>query len=441
MLNQLTEKFEEIVNKVKGYSRLSDKNIKDALKEVRVVLLEADANYKVVKKFIASTEEKAIGQLTIRGVMPGQQFIKIVYDELSHLLGGETEPLQFRAPAPMVIMLVGLQGSGKTTTAGKLARYFDHKGKKSFLIAADIYRPAAVDQLRVLGQRLALPVFFQEKKNPVEICQSGVEQARKDAYDVIIIDTAGRLHIDKELMEELAKMKSKVSPAEVLLVADAMTGQDAVNLAKEFNDKVGLTGVILTKMDGDTRGGAALSIHWVSGQPIRFVGVGEKLDALEPFYPDRMASRILGMGDVVSLVEKAQNVVEQKEAEKFQEKIRRESFSLEDFYQQLQEIKKMGSLESLLSLIPSLAGQAHKVSGLDQRSLVKVEAMLNSMTKQEKAKPHILNGSRRRRIASGSGNTIQDVNKLLKQFEMMQKMVKGLSKMDPKQTSKIFSLN
>ena len=440
MFGQLTEKFEELVNRVRGYSRLSDKNIKDALKEVRVALLEADVNYKVVKEFIAHTEEKALGQLTIKGVMPGQQLVKIVYDQLLDLLGGQTEPLEFREPAPMVIMLVGLQGSGKTTTIGKLAKYFGHKGKKSILIAADVYRPAAVDQLKVLGKQLNLPVFHVQK-DPVVICKEGLEQAKKEAYDLVLIDTAGRLHVDKELMDELVKIKKEVNPAEVLLVEDSMTGQDAVNLAKEFNDQVGLTGVILTKMDGDTRGGAALSIHWVCGKPIRFVGLGEKLEALETFYPDRMASRILGMGDVVSLVEKAQQVVEEKEAVKFQEKIRKESFTFEDFYQQLQQIKKMGSLESLIGMIPGLGGKALKGVSVDEDSLVKVEAMINSMTKQERTHPQILDGSRRRRIASGSGTSIQDVNKLLKQFKMMQKMVKDFSRMDKKKMSKIFSVN
>jgi signal recognition particle subunit SRP54 len=441
MFGQLTEKFEAIVNKVRGYSRLSDKNIKDALKDVRVALLEADVNYKVVKEFIAHTEEKALGQLTVKGVLPGQQLIKIVYDQLVDLLGGKTEVLQFREPAPMVIMMVGLQGSGKTTSVGKLAKYFAQKGRKNLLIAADVYRPAAVEQLKVLGRQLNLPVFSEEKGNPVEICQKGVEQARKQAYDVVLIDTAGRLHIDQELMQELVKIKAKISPAEVLLVADAMTGQDAVNIAREFNDKVGLTGVILTKLDGDTRGGAALSIHWVAGRPIRFVGIGEKLDALEPFFPERMASRILGMGDVVSLVEKAQNAVEENEALKFQEKIRKQSFTLDDFYQQLQQIKKMGSLESLLSMIPGLGGKALQGVSMDGKALMRVEAMINSMTKEEKTNPQVINGSRRRRIALGSGTSIQDVNKLMKQFEMMQKMVKGLSKMDTKQMSKIFSLN
>jgi signal recognition particle subunit SRP54 len=341
----------------------------------------------------------------------------------------------------MVIMLVGLQGSGKTTSVGKLAKYFGQKGKKSLLIAADVYRPAAVEQLKVLGKQLNLPVFSQEKRNPVEICQNGVEQAEREAYDVVLIDTAGRLHIDEELMQELVKIKQEVLPAEVLLVADAMTGQDAVNLTKEFDHKVGLTGVVLTKMDGDTRGGAALSIHWVSGKPIRFVGVGEKLEALEPFFPDRMASRILGMGDVVSLVEKARKVVEEKEAVRFQEKIRKQSFTFDDFYQQLQQIKKMGSLESLLSLIPGLGGKALKGVNMDEKALVRVEAMISSMTREEKTNPQVINGSRRRRIALGSGTSIQEVNKLMKQFEMMQKMVKGLSKMDTKQMNKIFSPN
>ncbi len=440
MFGQLTERFEELVNRVRGLSRLSDKNIKEALKDVRVALLEADVNYKVVKEFIAHTEEKALGQLTVKGVLPGQQLIKIVYDELVSLLGGKAESLSFREPAPMAIMLVGLQGSGKTTTVGKLARYFEQKGKKSFLIAADVYRPAAVDQLKVLGRKLNLPVFYVEK-NPVEICKAGVEQAKKEAYDVVIIDTAGRLHIDRELMEELVRIKSEVSPAEILLVADAMTGQDAVNLAKSFNNQVGLTGVILTKMDGDTRGGAALSIHWVCGKPIRFAGVGEKLDALEPFYPDRLASRILGMGDVVSLVEKAQQVVEEKEALKLREKIRKESFTFDDFYQQLQQIKKMGSLESLLGLIPGLGGKALKGLSVDERNLVRIEAMINSMTKQERAHPQILNGSRRKRIANGSGTSIQDVNRLVKQFEMMQKMAKDFSRIDTRKLNQIFSAN
>lgn len=440
MFNQLTEKFEEIVNKVRGYTRLSDNNIKEALKEVRVALLEADVNYKVVKEFMTKTEEKALGELTIKGVMPGQQFIKIVYDQLLELLGGKTEALHLYGPTPFVIMLVGLQGSGKTTTAGKLARYFGNKGKKSLLVAADVYRPAAVDQLKILGKELNLPVFHIPK-NPVEICRGGVKQAQKDAFEVVILDTAGRLHIDQQLMQELVDIKKVVLPAEVLLVADAMTGQDAVNLAREFNDKVGLSGVILTKMDGDTRAGTALSIHWVCGQPIRFVGVGEKLDALEPFHPDRMASRILGMGDVVSLVEKAQTVMEEKETVKLQEKLRKQSFTLEDFYGQLQQIKKMGPLESLISMIPGLGGKALKGISLDERSLVKVEAMINSMTKEERANPRILNGSRRQRIARGSGTSIQDVNRLVKQFEMMEKMVKDLSGLDNKKLSRIFSTN
>ncbi|MCI0530994.1 MAG: signal recognition particle protein [candidate division Zixibacteria bacterium] len=440
MFFQLTEKFEEIVRKVRGYSRLSEKNIQDALKEVRVALLEADVNYKVVKDFMTKTEEKAVGQLTVKGIMPGQQLIKIVYDELIDLLGGKTQLLELNGPAPSVIMLVGLQGSGKTTTAGKLAVYFHKKGKKSLLVAGDTRRPAAVEQLKVLGRENNFPVFHADKE-PVKICREGLEKAQAEAFDLLIIDTAGRLHIDQELMNELAEIKREVKPAEVLLVADCMTGQDAVNLAKEFNDRVGLTGVVLTKMEGDARGGAALSINWVCGKPIRFVGTGEKLQALEPFYPERMASRILGMGDVVSLVEKAQVVQTEKEADEFAEKIRKASFTFEDFYSQLQQIKKMGPLESVLGMLPGMGGKALKGMKVDQDGLVKAEAIINSMTKSERANPQILNGSRRRRIADGSGTSLQEVNKLIKQFEMMNKMFKNMSGLKGSPLGRIFSNN
>jgi signal recognition particle subunit SRP54 len=429
MFEDLTGKLEGIFKKLRGHGRLSEDNIKDALKEVRRALLEADVNYKVVKDFINQVEAKAIGQEVLRSITPGQQVIKIVYDELINLLGKERVEVKFSPYPPTIFMLVGLQGSGKTTACGKLARYYRKKGRFPLLVAADIYRPAAVDQLKILGKSLDLPVF-SSNKNPIKICEDSINQAKKDGRDLVIIDTAGRLHIDEPLMQELLEIKKAVSPQEIILVADAMTGQDAVNIAKTFEEKIGLDGVFLTKMDGDARGGAALSIRAVTGKPIKFVGTGEKLDALEMFYPDRMASRILGMGDVVSLVEKAEEAVSLEEAEKLEKKLRKEAFTLEDFYAQLQQIKRMGPLDSILSMIPGLGGKVMKGLKIDEKAMVRVEAMINSMTKEERQKPYIIDGSRRKRIAKGSGTSVQDVNKLLKQFFMMQKMIKNLGKMD-----------
>lgn len=429
MFEDLTSKLEGIFKKLRGHGRLSEDNIKDALKEVRRALLEADVNYKVVKDFISQVETQAIGQEVLRSITPGQQVIKIVYYELTNLLGKERVEVRFSPQPPTIFILVGLQGSGKTTACGKLARYYRKKGRFPLLVAADIYRPAAVDQLKILGKSLDLSVF-SSSKNPVKICEDSIDQAKKDGRDLVIIDTAGRLHIDEPLMQELLEIKKAVSPQEIILVADAMTGQDAVNIAKTFEEKIGLDGIFLTKMDGDARGGAALSIRAVTGKPIKFVGTGEKLDALEMFHPDRMASRILGMGDVVSLVEKAEEAISLEEAEKLEKKLRKEVFTLEDFYDQLQQIKKMGPLDSILGMIPGLGGKAMKGLSIDEKAMLRVEAMINSMTKEERLKPHLIDGSRRKRIAKGSGTTVQDVNKLLKQFFMMQKMIKNIGKMD-----------
>jgi signal recognition particle subunit SRP54 len=437
MFEDLTGKLEGIFKKIRGQGRLSESNIKDAMKEVRRALLEADVNYKVVKDFITQVETKAVGQDVLKSITPGQQVIKIVNDELVGLLGREKVDVKFSAQPPTVFMLVGLQGSGKTTACGKLARYYRKKGRFPLLVAADIYRPAAIDQLKILGKSLDIPVYTI-KDDPVKISESAVDYARKEGKDLIIIDTAGRLHIDEPLMEELRKIKKAVSPQEIILVADAMTGQDAVNIAKTFEEKIGLDGVFLTKMDGDARGGAALSIRAVTGKPIKFVGIGEKLDALEPFYPDRIASRILGMGDVVSLVEKAQEAIDVEEAQKLEKKLRREAFTFDDFLSQLQQLKKMGPLESILEMIPGFGGASLKGLKIDDKAMVRVEAMINSMTKEERHKPHLIDGGRRRRIATGSGTSVQDVNQLLKQFFMMQKMIKNVTKMDLRKLEKGF---
>ncbi len=437
MFEDLTSKLEGIFKKLRGRGKLSESNVRDALKEVRLALLEADVNYKVVKDFIGQVQEKAIGQEVLRSITPGQQLTKIVNDELTALLGKERAEVKFSAQPPTVFMLVGLQGSGKTTACGKLAGHYRKKGRFPLLVAADVYRPAAKDQLGILAKALDIPVYSSED-DPVKICRDSVEHARKQGKDLVIIDTAGRLHIDQPLMQELLNIKKAVSPQEIILVADAMTGQDAVNIAQTFEEKIGLDGIFLSKMDGDARGGAALSVRAVTGKPIKFVGIGEKLDQLEAFYPDRMASRILGMGDVVSLVEKAQEAVDLKQAEKLEEKLRKEAFTLDDFYDQLQQLKKMGPLESILEMIPGMGGKMMRGLKVDENAMVRVEAIINSMTGEEKQKPHIVDGSRRRRIAQGSGTSVQDVNQLLKQFFMMQKMIKKAAKMDLKKLEKGF---
>ncbi len=431
MFEELTTKLEAIFKRLRGQGKLSESNIEEALKEVRRALLEADVNYKVVKDFIRRVRSGAVGQKVISSITPGQQLIKLVYDELVKLLGSQVQSVGFSSSSLTTWMLVGLQGSGKTTACGKLASYFRKKGKRPLLVAADVQRPAAVDQLRLLGQSINIEVFSSDH-DPVEICRQASGKAKAEGFDLLIIDTAGRLHIDDLLMQELEEIKKEVRPEEVILVADAMTGQDAVNIAVTFEEKVGLDGIFLTKMDGDARGGAALSVKAACGKPIKFVGVGEKLNQIELFHPDRMASRILGMGDVVSLVEKAQESLTSEETEKLERKLRREKFTLNDFYQQLQQLKRMGPLDAILGMIPGLGGQALKGMRIDDKALVRVEAMVNSMTPEERENPQIIGGSRRKRIAGGSGTTVQDINRLLRQFGMMQKMLKDVNKLNLK---------
>jgi signal recognition particle subunit SRP54 len=432
MFESLTDKLELTFKKLRGQGKISEKNIDDALREVRLALLEADVHVKVVKTFLDTVKAKSLGQEVLQSLTPEQQFIKIVRDELVELLGGEYRELDLKTAPPVVIMLVGLQGSGKTTTIAKLGRYLKKEKKRSpYLVPADIYRPAAIEQLKVLGRELELPVHDSSPDiSPVALCQQALDAAKKRFYDVLLIDTAGRLHIDDELMQELSSIKDAVKPHHILFVADAMTGQDAVNQALGFDNKLGLTGIILTKLDGDARGGAALSIRQMVGKPIVFSGVGEKLEALDVFYPDRLASRILGMGDVLSLIDKVQQNVEEKEAEKLQKAFLKQQFTLEDFQTQLQQIKRMGSMGSLLEMIPGGKKLASQVDAEKAESeLKRVDAIINSMTRQERRDPALLNGSRRRRIAEGSGTTVTDVNRLMKQFMEMKKMMQRVSKM------------
>lgn len=427
MFGELIDRFDDIFKTLRGAGKLSEKNIRDALKEVRRALLEADVNYKVVKEFIKKVEEESVGEKVLKSIEPGQQIVKIVHDELVKVLGEKAISLAPIDKTPTVYMLCGLQGSGKTTLAGKLALQAKRKNKKPLLVAADIYRPAAIKQLKVLGDSIGVEVFHRENAQPPEICYEAKKHAEKNFVDLVILDTAGRLHIDEELMVELEEIKSRLSPDELLLVADAMTGQDAVNLAEQFHKRLALTGVALTKLDGDARGGAAISIRAVTGCPIKLASVGEKLSDLEAFHPDRMASRILGMGDIVSLVEKAQQAVDMKAAAKLEEKLKKNAFTLEDFYDQMQQIKKMGPLESIMGMIPGV-GKALKGIQIDEKGLTRVEAMIQSMTPEERRNPQIIDGSRKARIAKGSGNSVQNINLLLKQFAAMQKMIKDMSK-------------
>lgn len=428
MLEDLSSKLEAILKKVRGQGKLSEKNIADSLKEIRRALLEADVNYRVVKQFINDVQEKALGEAVLRSVTPGQQIVKIVHDELVRLMGESNTSLKFAGIPPTVIMLCGLQGSGKTTFAGKLGNHLRKKGRHPMLVAADVYRPAAKTQLEIVGKSLNIPVYSTASNDALQICKESIKAAREKSCDILILDTAGRLHIDEEMMRELQVIKRELKPQEILFIADGMTGQDAVNAASQFLERLDYDGVVLTKMDGDARGGAALSIRSVTNRPIKFISVGEKMDALEPFHPERMASRILGMGDVVSLVEKAQESIDLEEAEKLERRLRKDQFNLEDFYSQLQQIKKMGPLEQLLGMIPGVGKQLQGVQ-IDDRAFVKVEAIINSMTLKERRKPQILNGSRRKRIAAGSGTRVQDVNQLLRQFEEMKKMIKRMKKM------------
>lgn len=436
MFETLTEKFESVFKQLRGRGRLSEENIQQALREVRLALLEADVNFKVVKDFVSSVRERAVGHDVLESLTPGQQVVQIVRDELGLLMGGsEDNQLDLAARPPVPIMLCGLQGAGKTTTCGKLALKLRREKRNPLMVPADVQRPAAIEQLKKLGGQLDVPVFdSQVDQDPLEICKNAYAFAERQGYDTLLIDTAGRLHIDDSLMGELERMRSFLVPQEILLVVDAMTGQDAVNVASSFDQRLGLTGVILTKLDGDARGGAALSIKAVTGKPIKLIGMGEKLDALEVFHPQRMAQRILGMGDVLSLIEKAEAAIDAKEAESMERRLREDGFTLETFKEQLKSIKKMGSLESMLSLIPG-AGKAFKqMKGmqLPDDELKKIEAIINSMTIKERQNHKIINGSRRLRIAKGSGTRVQDVNQLLKRFTEAQKMMKKMQKLGPK---------
>jgi len=428
MFQELNEKFEAVFKKLRGHGKLSEKNISETMREIRRVLLEADVNFKVAKDFIAKVQDKALGHDVLTSITPAQQVIKILHDELTNLLGSNEATLKDANVPPTVIMLIGLQGSGKTTLAGKLAKHLKSKGRAPLLVAADLQRPAAIEQLKIVGEQVGASVFSEVNSTPINVCSHSIELARKQANDVVILDTAGRLHVDESLMAELSQIKETVNPHDILFVADGMTGQDAVNTAEEFMRQIDFTGIVLTKLDGDARGGAALSIRAVTGRPIKFISAGEKYEALEVFHPDRMASRILGMGDVLSLVEKAQATVDEEKARKLEKKLRRQEFTLEDFYDQLQQIKNMGPLDELMQMIPGMGGKAMKGLKVDERALVYTEAIINSMTPEERRRPNILNGSRRKRIANGSGTSVQEVNKLLNQFQAMQKMVKRMSK-------------
>jgi signal recognition particle subunit SRP54 len=425
MFANLTDKLELVFKKLRGAGKLTEKNIKDSMREVRQALLEADVNYKVARDFVNSVQEKAIGSRVLQSIEPGQQIIKIVHDELINLLGGKAEPLAPIDKSPTVYMVCGLQGSGKTTLCGKLALITKHKNKKPLMVAADPYRPAAVKQLKVLADSIAVEHFSLDGKRPPDICREAVKYAQQNFIDLVILDTAGRLHIDDEMMAELEEIKSLLPPDEILLVADAMTGQDAVNIAQQFHQRLHITGVVLSKLDGDARGGAALSIRAVTGCPIKLASVGEKLGDLEPFYPDRMASRILGMGDIVSLVEKAQETIDIKKAEQMQQKLLKAQFDFEDFLEQMNQLKKMGPLESIIKMIPGV-GKALKGITVEEKDMERMAAIIKSMTMAERRNPSIIDGSRKRRIAGGSGNSVQAVNQLLKQFFAMQKMFRNL---------------
>ena len=431
VFESLSEKLQNALGKLKGKGKLSEKDVDAAMREVRLALLEADVNFKVVKDFIKRVKERAVGSEVMESLTPGQQVIKIVNEELTKLMGEKEAKLNIASSPPTIILMCGLQGSGKTTTSGKLALNQLKKNKKPLLVACDVYRPAAIKQLQVVGEKIGVPVFTMgDKVSPVDIAKAAIEHGKKNNNDLIIIDTAGRLHIDEELMEEITNIKEAVNPHEVLLVVDAMTGQDAVNVAEVFNSRLDITGVILTKLDGDARGGAALSIRAVTNKPIKFVGMGEKLDQLEPFHPDRMASRILGMGDVLSLIEKAQATLDEKKALELEKKIRSQQFTLEDFLDQIDQVKNLGPLDEILGMIPGINNKALKNLDIDEKEIVKIQAIIQSMTPEERNNPSIINSSRRKRIASGSGTTVQDVNKLLKQFRETKKMMKRFTDME-----------
>ena len=429
MFGGLTEKLANAFKKFRNKGKLTEADVKEGMREVKLALLEADVNFKVVKDFVKAVTERAVGAQVLESLVPAQQIVKIVNEELIRLMGGESPKINISPKPPTVIMMVGLQGAGKTTHAGKIANMYKQKGKSPLLVACDVYRPAAIDQLHIVGESVNIPVFSMGSKiSPVEIAKAGVEHARKNGNDMVLIDTAGRLHIDEELMAELVKIKNATEPAEILLTVDAMTGQDAVNVAKSFNDLLDITGVVMTKMDGDTRGGAALSVKYITGKPIKFIGTGEKLDAIELFHPDRIASRILGMGDILSLIEKAEAAYDEKNAKEMEKKFREQTFSLEDFLDQLHQLKKMGNLDQILGMMPGVKAGSLKDAQVDEGQMKKIEAIILSMTKEERLRPETINGSRRKRIANGSGTGVEDVNKLLRQFDQMKKLMKQFSK-------------
>ncbi len=426
----LSSKLQNVFKKLSGKGKLGEKDVKEAMREVKLALLEADVNFTVVKSFVNTVTERAVGAEVLESLTPGQQVIKIVNEEMTKLMGGTNAKLEFGSRTPAVILLAGLQGAGKTTMAGKLAAYLQkHYGKSPLLVGCDIYRPAAIKQLQVVGEKVGVPVFERGQSDPVETAKLAIEHANRNLKDLVIIDTAGRLHIDGDMMAEIAAVKEAVNPAEILLVIDAMTGQDAVNVAKSFNETLELTGVIVTKLDGDTRGGAALSVKAVTGKPIKFSGTGEKLTDIEPFHPDRMASRILGMGDMLTLIEKAQSAFDEKKAAELESKMRKAEFTLEDFLDQFQQMKSMGSMQDILGMIPGMDAAKLGNVEIDEKQTARMEAIIRSMTPQERRKPDVINASRRKRIARGSGTTIQEVNRLLNQFEASRKMMKQLTNM------------
>jgi len=431
MFDRLSERFDAVFHKLRGHGKITERNIDDAMREIRRALLEADVNYQVARSFLKKVKEQALGIDVLKSLTPGQQIVKIVHAELIALLGQSAAPLNMATSPPTVILLAGLQGCGKTTIAGKLGMFLKSQNRLPLLVAADMYRPAAVDQLQTLGSSLDLPVYSQPAgSDPVEICRQGVEEARRSQRNVVILDTAGRLSIDSDMMDELDRIKAQTKPHEILFVADAMLGQDAVETASRFHERLNFTGSVLTKMDSDARGGAALSIRQVTGQPIKFIGTSENLEGLEVFHPDRMASRILGMGDILSLVEKAEDAFEQENLEAMETRLRKEGFTFEDFLDQLQAIKKMGPLNQLLGMIPGV-GKAMRGVQVDDNAFKQIEAIIHSMTRAERQRPQLLNGSRRKRIARGSGTTVQDINRLVKQFQTMQRMMKQMNRMKP----------
>lgn len=436
MFDDLTYKLETAFKKISGQGKLTEKNISETMREVRRIFLDADVNYKVVKEFIEKVEKKSLGKEVLLSITPGQLIIKIIYDELVQVLGVESSNLIFSNQPPSIYLIAGLQGSGKTTFSAKLAKSLKKSGKKPLLVACDIYRPAAIEQLKTLGRQIDVPVF-SKSGNPVQIAKDSIKYAKENSLDTIIVDTAGRLHIDESMMEEVAKIKSEIKPTETYFVVDSMTGQDAVNSAKAFHDKLSYDGIVLTKLDGDTKGGCAISIRSVVQKPIKFVSMGEKLEMLESFHPDRMASRVLGKGDIISLVEKAQETFDEKHAEKLEEKFRTNKFDYNDLRDQLKQMKKMGSLSQILSMLPGMSSAIKNVD-IDEKVMVRMDAIISSMTEEERKKPNILNGNRRKRIARGSGTSIQDVNRLVKQFEDMQKMMKRINSMGMKNAFKNF---